>query len=250
MSRTGMIAALLACSLKVGLAQNGAETQSQVQPARPMKIRVSAGVMQGLIEHRALPEYPNEALTNGIEGDVIFKIDIDDAGRIVRSVPVEGNPLLVAASVDALRDFRFRPYLLNGFPVGLVESQLGFHFSVEKTAGGTKGRVECMSSVPYRPEFRTGTVNDKGVLVLWPRQVSQVEPKLPPELVGKLGSVYLTITIGTDGKVQDVKVVGGDEAFIGPVVAAVKQNVYEPQLVDGKPTEATTEVSYHFGLGH
>ena len=70
---------------------------------------------------------------------------------------------------------------------------------------------------------------------------------MPPELTGKSGSVYLTITIGADGKVQDVKVVGGDEPFIGPVVAAVKQDVYEPQLVDGKPSVATTEASYHFG---
>jgi len=59
--------------------------------------------------------------------------------------------------------------------------------------------------------------------------------------------VYLTITIGVDGKVQAVKVVGGDEAFIGPVVAAVKQGVYEPRLVGGQPTVATTEASYHFG---
>lgn len=76
------------------------------------------------------------------------------------------------------------------------------------------------------------------------------EPQLPTQLTGKVGSVYLTVTIGTDGKVQDVKVVGGDEAFISPVVAAVKQFVYEPQLVDGKPSVATTPASYHFGPRH
>jgi hypothetical protein len=79
---------------------------------------------------------------------------------------------------------------------------------------------------------------------------SSVKPQLPPELTGKSGSVYLSITIGVDGKVQDVKIIGGDERFIGPVVAAVKQDVYEPQLVDGKPPVATTEASYHFGPRH
>jgi outer membrane biosynthesis protein TonB len=59
--------------------------------------------------------------------------------------------------------------------------------------------------------------------------------------------VYLTITIGEDGKVQDVKVLGGDQPFVSIVVAAVKQFVYEPQLVDGKPSVATTQASYHFG---
>jgi outer membrane biosynthesis protein TonB len=250
MSRIKMIVALLAGCTTVGFAQNSADAQSQVQPPRPSRIRVSGGVMLGLVEHKAMPEYPDEAMTKGIQGDVIFKIAVDETGKIILSVPVEGDPLLVAASVDALRGFRFRPYLLNGAPVGVVESQLGFHFSLEGKGGETKGRVDCMSSIPNRPEFRTGVVNDKGVLVLDPRKLSGVEPQLPPELAGKSGSVYLTITIGADGKVQDVKVVGGDEPFISPVVAAVKQDVYEPQLVDGKPSVATTQASYHFGPRH
>jgi outer membrane biosynthesis protein TonB len=247
MSRIHAIVALLAGCITVGLAQNSPDAQSQVQTPRPSKIRVSGGVILGLVERRALPVYPEEALTKGIQGDVIFKIDVDETGKIVLGVPVEGDPLLVAASVEALRNFRFRPYLLNGTPVGVVESQLGFRFSVEKKGRGANGQVECMSSIPYRPEFRTGVVNDKGVLVLWPRKVSGVEPQMPSELAGKSGSVYLTITIGADGKVQEVKAVGGDEAFIGPVVAAVKQDVYEPQLVDGKASVVTTQASYHFG---
>jgi TonB family protein len=246
MSRIKMIVALLLGCTTVGFAQNSTDTQSPVQLPPPSRIRVSGGVMLGLVENKAMPEYPEEAMRKGIQGDVIFKIAVDEAGKIVLSVPVEGDPLLVAASVDALRDFRFRPYLLNGTPIR-VESQLGFHFSLEGKGGETKGRVDCMLSIPDRPEFRTGVVNDKGVLVLAPRKVSTVEPQLPPELAGKSGSVYLTITIGADGKVQDVKVVGGDEPFISPVVAAVKQDVYEPQLVDGKPSVATTQASYHFG---
>ena len=254
MSRIRTMVALLACCTAVGFTQTNADTQLPIQPTsmpptRPRMIRVSGGVMAGFVEHKTLPVYPDEAMRKEIQGDVIFKIDVDETGKIVMSVPVEGDPLLVAASVDALRGFRFRPYLLNGTPVG-VESQLGFHFSVEKNAGGVNGHVECMASIPYRPEFRTGVVNDKGVLVLAPRKVSGAEPQLPPELAGKSGSVYLTITIGADGKVQDVKVVGGDEPFIGPVVAAVKQDVYEPQLVEGKPSVATTEASYHFGPRH
>jgi outer membrane biosynthesis protein TonB len=206
--------------------------------------------MAGLGEHRVLPEYPEQAMKKGIQGDVIFKIVVDDSGMIVLSVPIEGDPLLVATSMDALRDYRFRPYLLNGSPVAFVESQIGFHFSVENNPGGVRGQVECMTSIPFRPEFRTGVVTDKGVLVLAPRRVSSVQPRLPVELAGKSGTVYLKITIGTDGKVQNVNVVGGDEPFIGPVVEAVKQDVYEPQLIDGKPSVSTTEASYHFGPRH
>ena len=104
-----------------------------------------------------------------------------------------------------------------------------------------------MSTIPYRPEFRTGVVNAAGTFTLWPRKVAGAEPQLPPELAGKAGSVYLTVMIGTDGKVQDVKVISGDRPFIDPVVAAIKQFVYEPQVVSGNPTVATIEASYHFG---
>jgi len=247
MSRIKTIVALLASCITVGLAQNSTGAQSQGQPPRPSKIRVSGDVTHGLIERKAVPQYPDEALAKGIEGDVIFKIEVDETGRVMLAVPVEGHPLLVAASVEAMRDFRFRPYLLNGTPVGIVETQMGFHFSMEKKNRGANGQVELMSRIPYRLAYRTGVASDKDVLVLWPRKISGVEPQLPPELAGKLGSVYLTITIGADGKVQDVKVVGGDAPFIGPVVAAVKQDVYEPQLVDGKPSVATTQASFHFG---
>ena len=101
--------------------------------------------------------------------------------------------------------------------------------------------------MPFRPEFRTGVVTDKGVLVLWPRKISGEEPQVPLDLAGKAGSVYLNITIGEDGKVQDVKVLGGDKPFIDPVVGAVKQFVYEPQLVNGKASVVTTLASFHFG---
>jgi len=106
--------------------------------------------MLGRVEHKTMPAYPDEAMTKEIQGDVIFKIDVDETGKITASVPVEGDPLLVAASKDALRTFRFRPYLLNGTPTK-VQSQLGFHFSVEKTADGINGHVECIASIPNRP---------------------------------------------------------------------------------------------------
>jgi len=183
----------------------------------------------------------------GTQGDVIFKIVIDEDGKIKLADAVEGDPLLVAASLDALRGFRFRPFLLNSIPVPWVESQIGFHFAVARKGNAVNGNVECMSKIPDRPEFRNAVTITNGAFVLWPHRVSGNEPKLASEFEGKRGLVYLTITIGIDGKVQDVKVVGGEEPFVDPVVAAVKEFVYEPELVDGKPTVATIEASYHFG---
>jgi outer membrane biosynthesis protein TonB len=209
-------------------------------------IRVTAAVISGNVDHEVLPKYPIEALRSGIQGDVIFKIDVDETGKVILAVPVKGDPLLVAASVEALRDFRYRPYLIGGVPVR-VESRIGFYFLLKGNGTNPKGQVGRIADIAGGEDFRTGVVTDKGVLVLWPKKVSGPEPQLPPDLLRKSASVYLTVTIGEDGKVQDVKVISGDEAFIPAVVTAVKQYVYEPQLVAGKPTVATTQDSYHFG---
>lgn len=224
---------------------NNASSENQTH-SMPQRIRVSGGVILGLVERRTLPEYPEAAIKAGLKGEVILKVLIDETGKIVLSEPVEGQPLLIAASTDALRDFHFRPYQLNGTPIQ-VESQIGFHFDVKGKNDKAKGDVEYMSSIPYRQEFRTGVMSANGAYTLWPRKVSGTEPQLPQDLAGRAGSVYLTIVIGIDGRVQDVKVMGGDTQFVDPVVDAVKQFVYEPQLVDGKPTVATIEASYHFG---
>jgi TonB family protein len=216
------------------------------QASRPRRIRVSAGVLGGILEHAAKPIYPEQALRAGIKGDVILQVEIDETGTVVRSLAVEGDPLLVAASVEALKDFRFRPYFLNGVPLS-VESQMGFRFVLKGKGGKVTGSAEYTSNVPYRPEFRTGAVADNGILILSANKISGPDPLLLPELAGKSGSVYLTVTVGTDGKVEDVKVVGGDEEFVGPVVAAVKQDIFEPRLVDGKPSVATIQEAFHFG---
>src|SRR5271169_2994169 len=150
MLRIAMIFALLAYSVNVAFPQNSAGAQSPDQPARPQPIHVSSEVMLGLVEHKTMPVYPDQAMSKGIQGDVIFKIGLDESGKIVSRVLVEGDPMLVPASVDALRNTRFRPYLLNGAAVR-VEGQRGFHFAVEKNGGAINGHVECITSIPDPP---------------------------------------------------------------------------------------------------
>jgi TonB family protein len=117
------------------------DTSRPPKPPRPQMIRVSAGVLYGLVDHVEPPKYPEEALKSRTHGDVILKVVVDESGKVILSTPVEGDPLLAAASVDALRESHFRPYLLNGTPLK-VESQVGFHFSVSGDGENASGRVQ------------------------------------------------------------------------------------------------------------
>jgi len=224
------------------------QTTSMGAESQPQRLPVSGRVMLTQVEHVGLPEYPEAAIKAGLKGDVIFRIIVDETGKIILSEPVEGQPLLIAASVEALRDFRFRPFQFNGTPVQ-VESVMGVRFELKGKGDKAKGQVEYVPLSPYGPEFRTKgkAAIASGAYTLWARKVSGPEPQLPPKLAGKAGSVYLTVVIGADGKVQDVRVIYGDRPFVNPVVNAVKQFVYEPPLVAGRPTVATIETSYHFG---
>jgi len=109
--------------------------------------QVSAEALSGMVESKTLPQYPRDALLKGIQGDVVFKVVVDATGKIVRNEPIGGDPLLVAASKDALQGYRFRPYLISGTPVPF-ESQLGYRFTLTHTGDGTQGKVECMSTIP------------------------------------------------------------------------------------------------------
>ena len=147
MSKITLAVIFLACCTAVGFAQNSSDAQAPTGAAGPQTVRVSAEVLAGLVDHKTLPNYPEEALKKGMQGDVIFNVLVDENGKIIKSDPTSGNPLLIAASQDALRDYTFRPYQVDGTPVR-VESKVGFHFSLAKAGDTTNGKVECMSTVP------------------------------------------------------------------------------------------------------
>ena len=78
--------------------------------------------------------------------------------------------------------------------------------------------------------------------------ISRKDPAYPPlaKQSGAQGEVILTATIGVDGKVKDVKVVAGHPLLRNAAVAAVKQWVYKPTFLNGKPVESESRISLNF----
>jgi len=102
--------------------------QAQTDPAaKPKKLRVSSGVAEGLKTHDVTPKYPREAREQGIQGDVILQATIDTKGNITNVNAVQGDPILAKASIEAVKQWRYRPYVLNGDPVE-VETTIKIQF--------------------------------------------------------------------------------------------------------------------------
>lgn len=86
-------------------------------PATPQRVRVSQGVTKGLLIHRVEPPYPPLAKAARVQGDVILKAIIDRNGDIQDLQLIGGHPMLVPAAIAAVKQWHYKPYLLNGQPV-------------------------------------------------------------------------------------------------------------------------------------
>jgi TonB family protein len=77
-------------------------------------IRVSGGVMESRLVHRVSPVYPDEAQRRGVEGVVWLHVETDENGRVTQVKLIQGHPLLVDSSIEAVREWRYRPVEIDG----------------------------------------------------------------------------------------------------------------------------------------
>lgn len=96
----------------------------------PSNIRQSV-IMSGNLIHRVEPQYPASARALHIEGDVVIKAFIGRAGEIERVQVVSGHPFLARAAIDAVQQWKYRPYYLNGEPID-VETQITVKFVLNR----------------------------------------------------------------------------------------------------------------------
>ena len=87
-------------------------------------------MMQGNLIHKVEPQYPVRATQLHIQGAVIIKAIIGRDGVIERAEVERGLPLLVQASLAAVRQWRYRPYYLNNEPIE-VETEITINFVLQ-----------------------------------------------------------------------------------------------------------------------
>ncbi|MFY9948808.1 MAG: energy transducer TonB, partial [Candidatus Sulfotelmatobacter sp.] len=89
----------------------------KLQPVVPQRVRISQGVTTGLLIQKIEPTYPTIAKAARIQGNVVLRAIINKEGVIQDLQLVSGHPMLVPAAIEAVKHWRYRPYLLNGQPV-------------------------------------------------------------------------------------------------------------------------------------
>ncbi|MFI5071088.1 MAG: energy transducer TonB, partial [Terriglobales bacterium] len=97
--------------------------------ATPQRIRVSQGVTQGLKIRDVKPNYPPLARQARIQGSVLLQAVISKDGSIEDLKVISGHPMLVPAAIDAVKQWKYKPYVLNGEPV-VVDTQITVNFTL------------------------------------------------------------------------------------------------------------------------
>jgi protein TonB len=123
----------------IGIATAGASapppdlgSSAEVAP-RPLlqTLNISQGVSRGLLFKKVQPVYPRNALSMHLEGTVELMATISKTGDITHVKVLSGDSQLAKAATDAVRQWKYKSYLLNGEPVE-IQTQVTIKFNLPK----------------------------------------------------------------------------------------------------------------------
>jgi len=229
----------------------------------PQRVRVSEGVEQGLMLKKVDPIYPPLARQARIRGSVILQVVINKSGDVENIQLYSGHPILAPAAIDAVKQWKYKPYLLNGEPVE-VETRVTVNFTLpekrpaEGIAGDRPGGIPpeqegvapntpvdaSHPAVPQRVRVSQGVM--VGLLI------SKVPPEYPPDAKDQhiQGVVLLRVIIDPEGNVSNIELISGHPLLAPAAIEAVKQWKYRPCLLNGSPVEVESQVQVNFTLMH
>jgi TonB family protein len=103
---------------------NGSEVRSSgptlyrgLTVSDPPPVLVSQGVATNLLTRSVPPAFPEIALKHRVQGQVVLRALVATNGDVEEVTPVSGDPMLVPVTLEAVKQWKYRPYLLNGKPV-------------------------------------------------------------------------------------------------------------------------------------
>ncbi|ACB74297.1 TonB family protein [Opitutus terrae] len=189
------------------------------------------------------PHYPWSMQASGLRGDVVVEFVVDYEGRVRKPIVVRTlNPGFNAAAIEAISRWRFEPATVHGRPVNTLVQQ-GIRFELRDAPGGGSDGLEVkqkanLSKLP--PELRYDTP---------PKLTTLVQPKYPYALLreGKRGTAQVTVLVGADGRVLEVRVAKAPQPELGYALeAAAEMFAFQPALKGGHPIPAMYGFEHDF----
>lgn len=223
--------------------------------------------------------YPQIARQARVGGTVIVEATTDIYGRVQDVKILRSIPLLDQAAVDAVKQWVYEPFLVNGKPRE-VSFTVAVVFDLEKdkdkaevggilggvvggvvggveggVEGGVKGGVEggvagAVISTEEQAQLMKLPPVKAGDSIKEPQKLKSVDP-VYPEVAKKAriqGEVILEAETDIYGRVMNIIVLRSIPALDQAAIDAVRQWIYQPLIVDGKPRRAIFPVTVNFIL--
>lgn len=124
-------AATCASALALHMQVNSADASGHHSTTHPSAVNVSPKTMEGNIITKVTPKYPVEAKEKRIQGIVVLNAVIDKEGNVAELKVDSGPKELRQSALDAVRQWKYKPYLLNGQPVA-VKTTINIHYTLSK----------------------------------------------------------------------------------------------------------------------
>jgi TonB family protein len=181
------------------------------------------------------PVYPEIARQAQVEGTVILEATTDEKGNVESVKILRSIPVLDQAAVDAVRQWKYEPMIIDGKPRKVV-----FTVTVLFKLNPSEKEKAYL-------KFAQGAVRAEGEIKP-PKPLKVVDPVYPAEAkkAGVEGTVILAVKTDAAGKVQDTMILRSIPALNQAAIDAVKQWVYEPLIVNGIPRPVVFTVTVFF----
>jgi len=215
--------------------------------------------MADLIVKKVAPVYPPMGRKARIQGTVVLRVEIGKSGNVESIQMVSGHPVLAPAAIEAVKQWEYKPYLLNGEPVD-VETRVMVSFTLagnppaEGVVGDMPGGIPrdeeggIISNVPAE-RGRPGVVRGSQA-VMAGLLVSKVAPDYPVDAKQARiqGTVVMKVIVDKEGNVANIQLISGHPLLAPAAIDALKQWKYRPYLLNGMPVEIETQVQVNFTL--
>lgn len=239
------------------------------QQVRGSNLLVSQAVTNAFLLKKVMPVYSDDVKSMTISGQIVLAITIDKTGKVAHAMVVDkdfwgrksvniDDPHLRQASLDAVKQWTYRPYLLNGAPIDIDTSvALLFDFShpsspIVKLGEPPNGPPPSNPAVNSVDSGKT-SVGEFGKPLIDPkvaesRLTGRVEPQYPQmaKIAHIQGNVVLHVLIDRQGHVAKVEQKSGHPILIQAAKDAVSKWDYQPFLLNGQPTDVETLVTVRF----
>jgi TonB family protein len=199
-----------------------------------------------------VPEYPNQAVEKGMQGRVKVMFHISETRDVESTEIVSGNPILATAAEQAMKRWKFEPFIRSGKAVK-VFTTLPYDFAFKNNVSDIP-----VSPPPAQTKLETPALGkiEKPLLVRISAGVAEgmlihrVAPVYPPDAKATdiEGNVLLHARIGTDGPIYNLDVISGPPELVEAAIGAVEQWRYRPYTIDGKTVEVDTQIRVQYRL--